>query len=734
MRNPESNPAVPASLQGQASGLRVREAPATPLTLAAAPDAMGLLMALRRRWKLGLCLGFCLAAVAGVATWFVVPRAKYTASATLHVSTNPKYIIFDPKERLADYRTYQRTQVTLAKSRYVLSDALMRPEIAELAMIRQRIDADEWLAQQIKIDFPGGSEVLEISLAGDQPAELAPLVNAVVDSYMSLVVAEEQKERRARLEKLKELWQRYQGNLQARRKELRELSESIGSNDKQTLSMAHQSKIQHRDMAEQEQMRVTFELRRAEAELAVLEAQVKAADEMDVPSAAIDERIEAFPNVVTLKDQIRRLTDQYKRVAYLVRIANDPALLAVRKQLEAAQQELAALRARLRPTIVAEIRNAALRDDRDNLTKLQAQVSVMKMYKEAVHQDVERLQEETKVINRGSMDLSQQQDEIQLVGETARKIGAEVEAMEVELGAPPRIRVIDRAVVPIKRDESRRIKASGAATVGTFALVLLGISFWEFRARRISSIDEVVHGLGLRLVGALPALPNGQLRLAGTAEQRLQSLLVESVDATRTMILHASRIEAIRIVMITSAVKGEGKTSLSCHLATSLARAGRRTLLVDCDLRCPTVHRLFDLPLEPGLSELLRGEAEIDDVIWPTHAAGLDLISAGRCDALAIQALALDRLRSHFDDLKGRYDFIIVDSAPVLLVADSLQISQVVDAVIFSILRDVSQVPKVYAACERLTELGARVLGAVINGASSEIYHSYYEYASKEDV
>ena len=212
--------------------------------------------------------------------------------------------------------------------------------------------------------------MLEISLSGDHPTDLAKLVNAVLDSYMSLVVDEEQKERQARLEKLKELWKRYQNNLHAKRKELRELSETIGSNDKQTLTIAHQAKIQHLDVAEQEQMRVKFELRKAEAELAVLEAQVNEADSGTVPSAAIDEQVEASPAILELKNRIQMLTNQYNRVAHVARIKSDPAVLAVRKQLDTAQRDLAAYRARLRPAIATEIRNAAQKDDWANLVKL----------------------------------------------------------------------------------------------------------------------------------------------------------------------------------------------------------------------------------------------------------------------------------------------------------------------------------------------------------------------------
>jgi len=206
-------------------------------------------------------------------------------------------------------------------------------------------------------------------------------------------------------------------------------------------------------------------------------------------------------------------------------------------------------------------------------------------------------------------------------------------------------------------------------------------------------------------------------------------LLVESVDATRTMLLHASRAESVRVVMVTSAVKGEGKTSLACHLAASLARAGRKTLLIDCDMRCPAAHRLFAVTPLPGVCEYLRGDCKIEDAIKATAAAGLDVIPAGKYDPMALQAIAQEGLRDLFNEAKTRYDFIVVDSAPVLAVADSQLICQQVDGVILSVLRDVSRLPRVYAAYERLAGLGAKVLGAVVSGVRSETYTDDPYYA-----
>ena len=188
----------------------------------------------------------------------------------------------------------------------------------------------------------------------------------------------------------------------------------------------------------------------------------------------------------------------------------------------------------------------------------------------------------------------------------------------------------------------------------------------------------------------------------------------------RAVLLHASRTDAISVVMVASAIKGEGKTSVACHLATSLARAGRKTILVDGDLRSPACHRVFDVPIGPGLCDMLRGEISFEDAVplrGRTEGQPVGPAEAGRSRSpLAVQALARDGLQSLLGELKRRYDFVVVDSAPVLLVADSLLVGQSVDAVIFSVMREVSRLPMVYTAYERLAALGVRMLGAVVTG------------------
>ncbi len=127
---------------------------------------------------------------------------------------------------------------------------------------------------------------------------------------------------------------------------------------------------------------------------------------------------------------------------------------------------------------------------------------------------------------------------------------------------------------------------------------------------------------------------------------------------------------------------------------------------------------------------MLRDEVDILEIAQPTLAKDLWLVPAGVSDRETIQALALKDLRAMFDRLKEHFDFIVIDSSPVLPVADALLIGQHVDGVIFSVMRDVSRLSKIHAAYERLSSLGIRMLGAIVTGEQSDHYgSSYYEYA-----
>ena len=244
--------------------------------------------------------------------------------------------------------------------------------------------------------------------------------------------------------------------------------------------------------------------------------------------------------------------------------------------------------------------------------------------------------------------------------------------------------------------------------------------------------DQVFDNLGMEVVGTVPAPPRRFVRaLTGSTDDGAwQTILTESVDSFRTRLLHTARSHSLQVVMVSSADSGEGKTSLACHLALSLARSGLRTLLVDADLRNPTANALFQMAQVPGLSEVLRGIVPTEEAVKPTPVTNLSLLPAGMCNSRVIELLAQEALGNVFLKLRQEFDFIVVDSSPILPVADPLLIAQHADGVVFSLMREVSRIHAAREAIDRLHALNVFTLGAVVNGTlpSSYGYRRKYGY------
>jgi capsular exopolysaccharide synthesis family protein len=267
-------------------------------------------------------------------------------------------------------------------------------------------------------------------------------------------------------------------------------------------------------------------------------------------------------------------------------------------------------------------------------------------------------------------------------------------------------------------------------------LVCFLIALAEARLKRIVSVDDVAGKL--RVMGQVPAIPAWASRSPRAAKSKKgrfwHDMLAESVDAARTLLVHDAEQEDARVIMVSSAMPSEGKTTLSCHIASSLARAGRKVVLVDCDLRRPNVHRVFNLPNEAGFCEVVLGKKGLDEVIQTGVPGGPAILSAGHLTPSVSPLLGMEATEQVFRGLKERFEFVVVDSSPVMIVHDTLVMAQHVDAVIIAVRKHVSRQPKVAALIDRLQSLEVPVLGTVTIGLESEAqdYRSgYYQGYSK---
>jgi capsular exopolysaccharide synthesis family protein len=235
--------------------------------------------------------------------------------------------------------------------------------------------------------------------------------------------------------------------------------------------------------------------------------------------------------------------------------------------------------------------------------------------------------------------------------------------------------------------------------------------------------------VGLPLLGTLPVFQTpGRPLLAGpgSADADCAGVFADCVDAARARLVYAGRERGVRVVLVTSAVGGEGKTTLATNLAVSLARTGRKTVLLDGDMRRPAVHNYFGLLMGFGFSELLRGQARLGDALQPSGVEDLWVITAGQGDESSSRALARAAWSSLLTQLREQFEFVVIDSAPVLPLVDSLLLAQQSDAVILSARRLVSRMTSVEAARQRLQEVGVPVLGVVLTAARVQSYGYRY--------
>ncbi len=701
------------------------------------PDAFAMLKALRRRWALAFGLGTLAAAAAAAAVWFVLVP-KQTATAEIRVASVAPHLVYtnlDGTEGRGNFLAYLKTQASLIKNSRTLLDALGTNEAKQVTMLRDVPDKVAWLKEELKVTCQDNSEIVRVSLTGANAPELVVLVNAVVNKFIKEVQAEDVKYRGARLAEVQKLHteanDRLRVHLESQRNKIKQFNASDPSDlrFRQTTLLTRYGEALGRSAAarsQKEQADEQVKAHKALEKTLVDEAQLK---------AAVDRLLEEDATVKVLRGRIDTFDGDISRQLAGGTRPTEFTVRTVISQKEAAEKSLARRQEERRKELEPAIRQQARDAYEKTLQQYEAERSRHARAEKDAGDEAQKLLGEVKEVGEALASLTGLTNEIDKEKSVIDDVGKQLSRLQVEHNQPPRVTLQQEASLN-NQDTKRQLLMLLFAPAAAFCGAALAVGWWEQRARRVQSADEVTQQLGLRVVGAVPDLPPAvRLRLghaAVAAPDIYTHSLVESIDAIRTMLLRDASVDSTRVIMVTSAVSGEGKTTLSCHLADSLARAGRRTLLIDCDLRRPAAHQLFELPLAPGFSEALLGEVHTAEATLATPVEGLWMMPAGQWDREVMQALARDGVQKIFEKLRAEYDFVIIDSHPVLPATDSLLIGQHADAVILSLLRDVSQVPTVQAACRRLSTLGIRVVGAVVNGLRQESFYARgYPYAQQ---
>jgi len=205
---------------------------------------------------------------------------------------------------------------------------------------------------------------------------------------------------------------------------------------------------------------------------------------------------------------------------------------------------------------------------------------------------------------------------------------------------------------------------------------------------------------------------------------------LEAYRQLRASLLALKQETDFRSILVTSASNGEGKSTVAINLGTVLAFASRRSVCVDLDLHKPGLHELIDVPLTPGITDVLGGKAQLDAVIHETGVPGLQFIPAGGLYHQRADILGIGPTSDLIGTIAERADFVIVDSAPVLDFAVSQELARMVDVCVL-VARARRGIAAVVRACEMLEDVGGVVAGIVVNDILPEdkaaATYGYYE-------
>jgi capsular exopolysaccharide synthesis family protein len=257
-------------------------------------------------------------------------------------------------------------------------------------------------------------------------------------------------------------------------------------------------------------------------------------------------------------------------------------------------------------------------------------------------------------------------------------------------------------------------------------LAFLLAAFIERLDGRIHSDGEAERATGLPVIAHIPEAPReAESKLLSASTTQANFHLSESFQMLRTSIAFSVYDKPIRSILITSSLPGEGKSTCATNLAIAAAQSGESVILVDCDLRRPTCHRLLKLPNRVGFTNVVAGNASLDEALQQTSTPGLRLLASGPTPPNPYRLLHSRGARELLDQLRNEADFIVIDTPPALGMADAQVIATSTDAILLVVSTKGAKKHEISRTSYVLGQTNVELLGMILNRVESS-YDGYY--------
>jgi capsular exopolysaccharide synthesis family protein len=289
-------------------------------------------------------------------------------------------------------------------------------------------------------------------------------------------------------------------------------------------------------------------------------------------------------------------------------------------------------------------------------------------------------------------------------------------------------------------------RASAKALVAGIAVIFLFV----FLDRSIKRVSDATQAASAPVLGVIPQVTSADLGVTNDDRARdmyvyenPKSSIAECCRSLRTNLLFSAADRELKTIAVCSANQREGKTTTVIYLGTTMAQGGQRTLLIDSDMRRPRLHKSTGVALAPGLSNLLIGEDDYDNLIKPTDVKDMFVLPCGPTPPNPAELLLTKRFETVLGELARRFDRIILDSPPIQPVTDAVVLSKRVDGVVLVVRASKTLRDELRRSARMIRDVGGTIVGVIVNeldardshyyGYGGYGYGSYYGYDSRPD-
>jgi succinoglycan biosynthesis transport protein ExoP len=759
---PDAN--LPARLQPGSSRLPAHIPVASRELAAAAPpspiNSRLLWRGLARHWWHILLL-WLVVSIPGVYVIHLLVEPTYDASSTLRIEPSPE--LFGASARgdaTAGFAQYLETQRALILSNRVLEPAIVKvtqiPDYnpSTFPILGKSTDPRTDIRRRLGVRIVSNTYLVHVSFSSPSAIEAAEVVNQVVSAFQQ----ENRQYNEGMNGVLKTNYESYlkklDDDLDVKRKKMMELAAKGGVE----FSKPKLNDLKKNDNGEDAPqpafetlaldqyknttnllLQTEIDLIDAESRYQMLEAEAQATSGnlANQNSEELKQRImEEFfrdPEVTSLIAKIKATKDELDHTKEVARKGQDPARIQAQKHLKKLNDQYLDLW----NTKAIEIRKRILietgaRGSGETLSGLKRKIDILKMNKKNLQglliQHKDKYKDNKESASKDAVEATFVRDEIVSLTEMNNSVRRKLEQLNFESQrGTARVEVVDSAAAAKIPSANKRQRFMMMLPVGVLFAVLSLFLLLEIKAERVADPDLLSSRVQSE-VFALPPLPTSRTPRGLSGPDDQIDKFIQRLDHLRFAVCGGHQDAGLgRCVLVTSAIGGEGKTTLAAQLAARCGNAGISTLLIDADLRRAALCPLLDVPEGLGLSDVLQNMANVDEVVIPVQGGTFHLLAAGtpiEDNSRILQGRNFAILIAH---LRQRYDMIIIDSPPILPVPDGLIMGRWTDGALLAARFEISRSPHVERARRQLDSAGIPVLGTVINGMrSSDAYYGHY--------